>query len=812
MITPILTLNIPVRLTAGFLRAEIDVRLAPRHDGPFDASLFDPSVFDVGWDYAGQPQIAIELDGALTGTAWPRTPDASGARRQIIPPWRLEVGGVEIPWYRRFPGMSVRESIDGTTQFNFSMPRRGGVNDPYSEPLGSPVAQLGVPGGKKSINVTAELLTASGTRQSIPLVRDGMLDNTLAQFSESGDRRMRGSGGDVRTWTGGGAHARVDRTPVTYQAPPGHGQQSGTVVRRLLQLAGVPATKIAISGGRRLYKEISLIDSSAIAAANEILLPENRRVFHDDRTDTWRLHDFTGIEGRRVEAIITESDVLSVLGQLGDAAAADAPTCVVLTSTAQVTKEECGTRLDYKVIDHFSVEQIRGYYSIQSTDGTIQPNGSVTGWAGKPATLRHSERTVIVKEIDCETVISEETVVYRWFAPEASRYLLDTEGAIAFYRQGVYFYDQGVEKDDNVKAFLWPTERWTAVSWRRTENSFDERGYLTTVTELEGGWLLAEGPHKERTSSTTSAWSAVPFVTGPTGTSYTSDFRLIQTRLLNSEAWYGPTSLYDERLVFTGGGQTTELVRLTPPLVTQTGLSGGVPNGDYVAKAITERQVTDDGFIVAEDTTTLKIHSPQGAGNFLYSFGESIYGFPDLRVAGIESVRYGATGESSHDRISFKYDFRGNLVDQKTETNVDGYLPAADQRTDIVPPESAFDDPDEYAFALAASRNENRPIKAEVCAPALESILIPWTMKGVTPQYAENEDDLVAVGMQIIRESSSIEVSVPVPFNPLIRPAHYLVVHLPSIAMFYDILVESVDHSQDDNATLTQITGRHDVV
>jgi hypothetical protein len=792
-----LTAEIPVRVTAGFPSALIDVRITPRYDGIFDPNFWDPEFVDVGWVYDEQPQISVAIDGSLSSSAFPRTIGVSGARRQILHSWQFLVGSTEIPWYRRLHGTTVSESIDGITQFSFSAPRRGSTADPFAEPLGSPRSWLGIPGGKQPITVTAQFLLEGGGSREVTLVQDGIFDNTSGKVSE---------GGDTRTWNGGGAHARIDRVPITYQAPPGHGQTSGTVVRRLLTLAGVEPTKIAISGGRRLYKELSFIDAPAIVSANAILQPESKRVYHDDRTDTWRLLDYSGIADKRIEGVITADDVLSALGTLGDDAANDAPTCIVLTSTAQVTRDECGRRLDFKYIDRFEIRQIRGYFSRQESSGVITPNGTPDGWAGQDAALRHTERIVIVKEIDCETVLSEETVVYGWFAPEAVRYFLDVSGAISNYVHGVYFFDQGVVTDDNIKAYQWPTQKWTPITWRRVEYSYDDRGYQNITMDIEGGWQTVEGAYKDRSSSSGSAWNSIDYITS---SAYTADLRLVDGHIPPSkvaERWFGPRYVYDVssgggRLVrhFTGGPFGVDSVFLVAPT--------------RLSQSVVERDIDDgDGTILSESATISKKFAPQGAGDYLYQFGESVQPSPAFQVFETEEVRYSSTGESSHDKITSKYDHRGELVDADVERNIPSYLPVADQRIDIVPPESAFDDPAEYAHALAASRHENRPLKVEVCAPALETVLIPWTMKGVSVEHAENEDDLTVVGIQMMRELSSIDVQFPLPFNPLIRPGQRWVLHLPILSIHYDLLVETVTHAQDERETWTQVTGRFDVI
>lgn len=804
-ITPLLTAEIPVQVTAGFPSALIDVRITPLYDGIFDPNFWDPEFVDIGWLYDQQPQIPVAIDGALSSVAFPRTIGATGARRQILPPWRFLVGSTEIHWYRRLHGTTVSESIDGIMQFSFSAPRRGSTTDPFAEPLGSPRSWLGIPGGKQPVTITAQLLLEGGGSREITLVQDGIFDNTSGKVSE---------GGDTRTWNGGGAHARVDRVPITYQAPPGHGQLSGTVVRRLLTLAGVNPTKIAISGGRRLYKELSFIDAPAIVSANAILLPESKRVYHDDRTDTWRLLDYSGIADKRIEGVITADDVLSALGILGDDAANDSPTCIVLTSTAQVTKDECGRRLDIQVSRTFTIRRIFGAWYAQKTGPSSDPTAgdlldlgdtdpmTPSLWQGADAALRQTSLTISVREIDCETLISEEVVTWGWFSPRIARYHVNAAGVVDGYSPG-YVYDSSAQKDDSAPLYSWSAEKFVPLSWRKVDYIYREDGYLSQRKEVEGGWSVRQMPIKNRSTDPTEQWPVVDFVdawimangvavTGSTGVGF---LPVLAPHV--GDYWHGPVEVYGE----TGGilGRTK-----FPRLSTLT---------FQPAQIVTDYDVTDDGFITAETSRTSRWSLTSTEGNYLYlEEGVSSDPSPVWRETESESTRYFAIGESKHNRYTLHLDLLTGKISANGDSNLDGYLPTADQRTDIVPPESAFDDPEEYAHALAASRHENRPLKVEVCAPALEAVIIPWTLKGVVVEHAENEDDLTAVGIQMMKEMSSIDVQFPLPFNPLIRPAQRWILHLPILSIHYDLLIETVAHSQGERETWTQVTGRFDVI
>lgn len=701
---------------------------------------------------------------------------AARAGQQIVAPWRVYVNGSQVGAHLILPGVSVSEGTDGVTQWQVALARDLGK----VEPLGDPAAWLGVPGGQQEWKVTADLMAESGARRTYTLLDKGVADNA--------------SGGpSTRTWNGGGAQARYDRKLVTYTAPPGHGQRSSTVVRRLLDQAGVPHD--GVSGGRRMYKPLSIVDLDVFGVCDAILEPEQRRVIVDARTGRASLYDYGAAYLATSQWTIGDSDVLSALGQLGDAQASDAPWKVTITGTAQVLREDCNLRTVVRSVETYAIFAPGVALSYQAADGSINPNSpSGAGGLKTPLTaeLRLQSRVLVLTTYECDTVVAERELTLAWFVPETWRYTLDSAGLISAYNSGAYLYESAV-KDDGAAAYAWAQERWGVVSDVLTLHSFDADGYRAGSEVRRRGYDQQTVPLKQR--STATGWEAVnydaPLQVLARGAAVDSANATGDL----TERWYGAQSF--------------------PPVVfgdaVADGGAGSGSSGDAVVIETTAAEVSEDGFVLSETLTTQQRTVRLGVGDFLHLEGESGDELPELRVVEVVRTLHLPRGETSHQRIVQRYDNRGRLV-ETVVADVDGYLPAAEQRRDLTPDPAIYDDASEATEGRPASFQEQQAIKGVVEAPALIPVHGGWERKIDGSEYAETVEDLERMAAWVIREASSITVSVPVPFSPILRRGQRGVIHLRSIAWHYDVVLSRVTHQQTEAGTWTQLEGEHYVV
>ena len=702
-----------------------------------------------------------------TGTVVADQVGALAARvgQQIVAPWVLSVGGNVIPSYLIARSVRVAEALDGVTEWSVELVREGGKR----EPLGSPTSWLGVPGGQRDWKITAEMLALTGSRRTFTLLDDGVADNSTG-------------GPSTRVFRGGGAHGRYDRKLVTYSAEPGHGVRSGVIAQRLLDQAGVAHQ--GVGGGRRLYKEISLVDVPVLDAVNAVLEPELRRVIVDARTGLAKVVDYGAASARSVQATITDSDVLDALGSLSDGQSSDAPSRVIMTGTAQVLREECGQRTEVQVIDSYSIFAPRVAVGRQLSDGTTSTANLRTALAPE---LRLEQRIILLKTFDCDTVVQERELVLRWCVPETWRYRLDQDGLVDAYNAAAYYYESATQ-GDAVSAYAWPQERWGAVFDTLTVPTYDSRGYKIASTITRMGYHQTRRPLKDRTGfSAGSTWEEIP---------YNSPLYVLATGQAVDDGnldgdptsrWYGTLGEYP------------------PPVRDREILQVQGLGYEPVGIETVAWQVDESGFIVRETVEVQERVARAGAGAYLYSSGESPDDEPTLRVVEEIDTQYLPEGENAHRRVTSRRDVDGNLVSVE-DAEVDGYLPAAELRADLIP----SDDPD--GQPSAASRSEQQALKVEVVAGSLIPVVGDWTEKVSGPEFAETVEDLERLARWIMKERSSITVSVPLPFSPVLRPGMRALLHLEAIRWDYDLVLTQVEHQQSEVATWTQLTGEHYVL
>jgi hypothetical protein len=766
------TLKMPVRVAvSGHSRARLDVRVTPLAD------------------FGVQARLDVTVDAAASEAARPRAD-----REQLLSPWPVTIGGVPLPASRRLPGATLEESLEAGSVFSFAVPRRGSEPDEFVEPLGHPLNWLGVPGGKRAVNVDVEYLTPTG-RKAVRVLTDGILDVS------QGDTDQRG-------FVALSAAARYDRQQVTLQFPPGHNQQRGTVVRRIAEAAGWPSARVAISGGERMTKALVLAQAAAAESMILVLEPE-LRVPMVDRGGRLIALDYAATSERRLDWVFTAEDLLSGVGSFGDSENADSPTRLTLTSQAQVTRDECGQRVEYQVIDSYAVREIRGARYTQGVGtGTVSP---VT-WKGLPAELRHVERRVIVREFDCETLAAEETVAWGWYSPEMARYEQDATGAVGDYYFG-YIYDD----DPGSPLYYWPAERWVPVSWDRVQHVYDARGFLTTSVSRAGRWQINPAPAQHRNTSG-QTWEAEDFEVAP----MLADGTVIEPAIAGPEArpvaegWDGPQLVYDERPEIEGAVAPSVLHRIKvdfPYHALRIVWDHSNSSWSAVAEINTASNTVTDGFLVAEEAVRQAWDLYEsGTGLYRYSDGRvSAQSGYEFQVRGTERTSYAASGESNHAEYFARFDEQGRQVEGRSESGIAGYLTAATRRTDITPDPSIYDDPEEAAAALLARRDETQAIEAIVTSPALELVKERWDAGPVVVEYAETAEELERVGRHRLIWEAAPEVRFALPLNVMVRPGQRVALNCPAIGWIHDnILVTACLHQEPGSGSpgYTQVTGR----
>lgn len=768
-----LAVDVRVDPAGAWGRAEVDARIAPPWDGVFDPDVFDPAVFGGSIDYAHQVVLDVTVRDDLLQAVAP-----AAAVPQVVTPWRLLVDGVEVDRRHLIGSLRVEEDAAGVVTWQATLLRG---DDGRGEPLGRPVSLRGVPGGDGLVEIRAGFLLPGRTGLlEVPLVVDGIVDNT------EGEPRQ-------RTINGGGPRERLRQKEATYTAPPGHGQTSGTVVRRILASAGLALDDGGREGTRR-YKEVSVIDEDPLAAADRILAPELKRVYVDPRTGETGIRDYGAAPEARVEGVIRDRDVWAVGGELKDSAAADQVTAITLTGSKQIIRE-LG---DGDGCPRETTLQISINSSVFAPRVATHTNGAGSILPQEEPKLQRESVLLYWRTKACETVVFEREVTLSWRNPEQARYEVAFDGALSNYVypvNGPFFYTNPAT-DAAAPAYKWPAERWGVSRHVTRERRFDpETGALRRVTERVMGYHVQQTPLKASLNPSPD-WSAIDY---ESNLATTADGRGV-----------GPPLLDPKEARWTGDGGLPPYPP-NPDALTVWGTQSTSP-GSELARTVTLYETTEDGrFLTAEEVIHYERTVRLGHGKYLWAAGESPDQTETLRIVGRERVEYIPT-DDTHSRISRRWDEWDQEAEGVSEHGLPGHLPAAERRQDVVPPPETYDDDSEAANAAAASRLETAEIRGRATAPAG----LDWLTREVTrtaPSEAETVEDLMRMARWAIRESSTLGLRVPVMFNPLIRPGQRWLVQLASLGWYYDLVVDRVRHQQEsDGRTWTQVEGEHHVL
>jgi hypothetical protein len=713
----------------------------------------------------------VDVDTAVVLQARPRS--ATAVAQQVCAV-AIRVSGVVLDPRALVGPVSMTETLGAGTTFSFSLSLRDHdhlqllfEDLPVRGRIGTVFSHLGAPPGKATIDLVGVYVTTDGVRE-VPLVTGGIVENA---------RQSAGPDGSVLTLNCIDARGRYDRRKVTLSLPPGHGLQRGSVLRRIAAAAGV--TSYAFAPGNRMLKEVQLVDADWIGTADAILEPEGR-VLDWDRQGVLRNPERI-LVGGRVDMVFRPCDLLDTGAETSVDGLADVPTRIKLTGTEQREREECGVRTVKTVTETF------GLYAPPIASHVQDGSGVLTVVGGTNAeTLRLTSRTTLVQVFECDDLIEEIQTVEAYYNPTAARYTLETDGSIRDYVASVYLFDSSAVADDGTLAFQWGSPRFGKVSMVVTTPQYDERGFRVGEIERRYGYVHRRAHVKARGVST-DPWESIAF---------------IQDReiLANGEG----VSFGVEAGVF-GGDRGTRFAPST---------------GDTRPAIFEERKVvidvSDDGYELGRTTVEYGWLARTGQA---YEYGDGTHrsqSVEEFQARAQEIVTYVEVSEGRIKRITRKLDQDGRLApDGQITEDVEGYLPAAERRSDIVPPASTFDSDEEAEHAAAASRFEQESIKCEVRSTMLEALHEIYEVVG-SSQWAEDESELCSQAVVMLREGSALNCTVHLPANWLVRKGMVVWVDdFEELGLLHPVHVQSVtieDPDESQAAITTTIQGRIYVV
>lgn len=739
---------------------------------------------DLAAQVTGDGSTALTLDATMQSLVDYVRPRGAV---QLTMPFRVYIDDVLQDPSRRLPGMTVTETLKGPT-FQWTMPRRSDYPAPFVEPLGQPAAYYGAPPGKARIDIDLPVVTPTGV-VAIRLVTGGVVENSPATIGEKG----------TRTLNGIGARGRHDHALATLTFAPGHGLARNDVVRRVLVAAGVPASRIGVGvGGRRCYKGVQLVDRQALSFCDEYLQPAISELA-EGRDGRFSVASKIPPSSER-PADWTFREVDLVKAGLSESSAQDGPTCVRVTGTKQITRDDTGLTTETIVETAWSFTPPRRAAWRQSSGGTLS---AVTSGTQTPPTELGWIFSRVTKQTvrQGDTLILERTTTEGRYNPLVYRYGLATDGSTASYNGAAFIYEADAVADDGNLTYAFVEERFGATAQETIRYEYDERGMQIGRTRDLSQYLLRYRSVQDRADSST-GWDSASWKTGlkvlGNGDGVWEDEGFAGTF---TEVYVpGAAGSVPGPKPITGGyNDGRRPVKLHPNL----GLRSG-----YVEREATVYDCTDDGYRT-RDTVTLTQYAKRPGVTERYNGGEESRDAVILLLdVSTKATVYADNKDGSHSWIETTTDMIGGQGPVTRTGNGTGGLPAAEQSLDLVDPNWLLThSEDDLLYAKAASRFESQPIKSRRCATALASVRESWEAT-LSSEWGEDTDELDAEADYEIRRGCVGEIQFELAAcNPLVRPRQVAHLSLPSEGFEGDVWVTEVANVEGERSTRTRISG-----
>ena len=553
--------------------------------------------------------------------------------------------------------------------------------------------------------------------------------------------------------SGIGPEGCFNEVQVDYQLDPSHGKTQGEMIRELALLAGIPEASIGVgqSLGSPRQKALDVVCEEFKSIVEEIAASCNHWVDFD-RNGIFRSWPFIPSAGPVFT--LTHDHVIAVDGEIVISSTSDVPDCLVVSGVApELPDDGEGTVTKVTTIERWANYAVESAYSHQQLSGAIT---TISGGGPLPSKFIVVERITTIERLVDGCVHSDEVITEQYFAPRAWRYQLDTAGAISSYQGplGVFFYEEGVTKDDQINGFAWQTKRLTVVS--RVQNFYTYLPELTS-TEVNAGVTRPVGALSQ-VDTKMSAWKVVR--------------EAIKERIATSTTWESQN--YRSNLKSLGDGTvvTGNEEFFDGPLdtlETYAGPSGSASiSSQYAESSVRTIENTDEFYKTSEVLEARTIGALPG-GFYLLSGGEEIDRVAENGIINeTERTTYEAIGENSHRRIISRHgrasgaafgDHEGRLEETEITEPEDSYLPASD-----------------VCSRENLERSSGRPFEVEVCD--VGSPRCPkWD--SVSNDFIETEDEAVAFGERVLRQETATTVVVSIAANAALRRGDPIRVSLP---------------------------------
>lgn len=726
--------------------------------------------------------------------------------------FEILLDGVTVDMNKVTGNISVTRSYDQRLQtWNFAL-----ILTTPTGPLGSPFNCLGPATGKRKVTINGVYKIISGpnagTVVKVPIIKDGIADNSTREAS--------GEGTYTETISGVDRGGRYDQEVVTLVLPPGHGFPRGRVAKLLANRAG--ETQTNLQDGNPMMKEVQVVDGDWLSVASEQQECENRRLLWD--TSGYLINPQIGRPRGGESAWITldERNWLD-LSVVSVSHRADALTDVTLTGVEQMLDGPCG-------LEDEPPQETRKFadYSRQ-TPTYSATTGDPASFSANPLSPdpvvdeRMVELVRYSQTLRCGTLVYERTETYGWKNPAAIRQVYDSANQ-EWDHQTCFTNDN--DDDSRDIAYQFGIEQWTITNVTESWHFYYQDGYLwdweVSVSPGDPEYVLAGLIYLHDISLNTGLWTG-PYVGFYLGSiTRVSGYTFARAAVYNRDTSLGPPPYdpWDDLEPISGVGLIGDEGCMTSPTLpfdqVAQSIHGsrlwpaglGTAYGEAflpLSETIRTFRADEDGKLYEETETTYAwAHGISGIGaSYKYGNGDESPDANDTwRESAITDIIYVSTGEGQHKSIQSDY-VLGELVGGSEKTGLAGDRPAVQQMENYSWPEDEYESDEEFdEFAGLAKRSHTRQIKVRVTAPGLLTCHTNGILKTDVP-LAENEDELKQIGRWLIDESIAADVQGTVLFNAYLQEAQVIRVRHRPIGLDHDVRIQSVTHSGPPEGPIT---------
>lgn len=705
------------------------------------ASTDPPLVAQVEIDGTALLIADVELIPGIAAQLNPIDGTVQAARLQadtIVSPSAVVLGESELST------ISADDTLESRAGWSIDLPAS---SDNWQRgALGYELDHSAPPPGLAPVDVSVVYQVPDGTEVPYAFLSDG--------FAQSSSRKISRANGHTLAIEGMGAESRYDRKKVTLQLPPRHGLTHGQLIRGLLSLAGIPASKIGVDAGFGLprMRALDVVKEESWPVVLEIAKARGAFVA-PDQDGVFQVYDGSP-NGRRWT--FNQAQIVAERTDLEIKTSAEVTTCIVFNGSAPELPDDAeGVVSTVEVVEVIAPFSVPGAEFSQDGAGVLTV-GDLIGPLPEKEQVVSRVTTIRRERQGC--LLEEEVITEGWFAPEAARYTIAADGTLTARAQ-VFLYEAGAAAFDGTPAYLWDQHKFVTLSRVLTRYTYAEPndpqfpdivniegsayvaatyGELIRKVEFTNGWFNPRAAIKER-ATPADAWETTDFVDG---------------QLLTG----GGDGVFFEQEEYHGG-ETVALNGAT-----------GVPLTQQALRVNTTELANKGGYLSKETATLEEFALPRGL-RFQFQ-GEAVSDWDrEIQVVNKTTLTtYSSRNSGGTAVVVTEFDRDGKLVKQERRDQ-QGSAPAA-----------------VHCSPEDAERKSGRPFSVRICAGVETHV---ENEDELSNEFVESEAEAEFFCIKELRRRQAPSVTLAVPVNAALHKGDPVFVYLPDAAIVRNGWIES---------------------